>query len=386
MTNNGRSRGVAIVCLTALAFGITYSDHAPLIPLISAELSLDELRAGLLSTALFLAYFATTAVGVGIADRLGPKRSVGGGLLAATIGTALLAVAPVYAVALAGKALQGVGSAFAFISATRYIAALYGERRSHLALGLYGAGFPLGSAAALLIVPSLATALGGWHAAIGVEVVVVGACFVAWLAAPPVTHVPAAGDMRDAIRCPNCWAAFVQHAAGFGLAISAGTWITLYLLREFSLPLTLSGLLGSLLLAVAVGARVLGGWLLVREHIATKAIMRAGDVAIVLGVLLLAAPGRPLLVALAGAAIVGLGVGLPYSAVFNTAAASLTSAPAAAQGLAAVGGTVGVMIGAPVMGYAVQTYGFGAAWAFVGAVALLAFGVTFLMRGEEDLA
>jgi len=383
---NGRGAGVAIVCLSALAFGITYSDHAPLIPLISADLGLDELRAGLLSTALFLAYLATTAVGVGFADRIGPRRAVGAGLLAAAVGTALLAAAPAYPVALAGKALQGVGSAFAFISATRYIAALYGDRRSHFALGLYGAGFPLGSALALLVLPSLATALGGWHAAIGVEAAVVGACFVAWLAAPRVTHVPAAGDMRDAIRCPNCWAAFAQHAAGFGLAISAGTWITLYLLREFSLPLTLSGLLGSLLLAVAVGARALGGWLLVREHVATKVLMRSGEVAIVLGVLLLALPARPLAVALAGAAVVGLGVGLPYSAVFNTAAASLPKAPAAAQGLAAVGGTFGVMVGAPVMGYAVQTYGFGAAWAFVGAVALAALVVTFVMRGEEELS
>jgi predicted MFS family arabinose efflux permease len=113
--------------------------------------------------------------------------------------------------------------------------------------------------------------------------------------------------------------------------------------------------------------------------------MRLGDAAVAAGVVLLAFPDRPLAIALAGCAVVGLGVGLPYSAVFNTAAASLRSAPAAAQGLAAVGGTFGVMIGAPVMGYAVQTYGFGAAWLFVGIVASLAFTVTFFMRGEEEL-
>jgi len=44
------------------------------------------------------------------------------------------------------------------------------------------------------------------------------------------------------------------------------------------------------------------------------------------------------------------------------------------------------MIGAPAMGYAVQTFGFSSAWAFVGAIAALAFGATFLMRGEEELA
>jgi len=384
--NGSARRGVALVCLTALAFGATYSDHAPLIPLISAELGLDELRAGLLSTALFFAYLVTTAFGVAFADRIGPKRAVAIGLAASTAGSALLAIAPAYAAALAGKSLQGVGSAFAFISATRYIAALYGARRSHFALGLYGAGFPLGSGVALLVLPALATALGTWRAAIGIEAALVAMCLAAWVAAPAVAHVPAPGDMRDAIRCRNCWATFVQHAAGFGLAISAGTWITLFLLREFSLPLALSGLLGSILLAVAVIARAFGGWLLAHEQLTTRAVMRLGDGAIVGGVALLAFPGRPLALALAGAAIVGLGVGLPYSAVFNTAAASLRSAPAAAQGLAALGGTVGVMIGAPIMGYAVQTSGFTAAWAFVAAVAIAAFAVTLVMRGEEQLA
>jgi len=113
--------------------------------------------------------------------------------------------------------------------------------------------------------------------------------------------------------------------------------------------------------------------------------MRAGTTAIVAGVALLAVPERPLALALVGAVLVGVGVGLPYAAVFNTAAASLPSAPGAAQGLAAIGGTAGAMVGAPAMGYAVQTYGFWAAWLFVGVVAALAFAATFLMRGEEEL-
>ena len=43
------------------------------------------------------------------------------------------------------------------------------------------------------------------------------------------------------------------------------------------------------------------------------------------------------------------------------------------------------MVGAPVMGFAVQTYGFAAAWAYLGVVAAMAFAVTFVMRGEEEL-
>lgn len=376
---------VALVVAVAIAFGLTYADHAPLIPLIAADFGLDDVRSGLLSTALFLAYLVTTLLTVGIVGRTAPKRAVSIGLAVSFAGTAIVALSPAYPIALLGKAVQGAGSALSFVAATRYIAALYGERRSHFAVGLYGAGFPLGSALALVVMPTLATLLGGWHAAFAAEAGLMGAIALAWRHAPDTADVVGAGDIRDALRCPNCWGTFLQHAAGFGLAIASGTWITVYLLREFALPLALSGLLGSLLLDVAVVARSVGGWLVAREHLPTKLVMRGGDVSIIAGVALLALPGRPLVVALAGAVLVGVGVGLPYASVFNTAAASLPATPAAAQGLAAIGGTFGVMIGAPLMGLGVQTYGFAAAWGFVGAVAVVALLVTFVMRGEEDL-
>jgi predicted MFS family arabinose efflux permease len=376
---------VALLTLSAVAFGFTYSDHAPLIPLVSAEFRLDDLGAGLLSTALFTSYLLTTLITTGLAERLGPRRIVGAGLAVSALGTVAFAVAPNYAAALAAKAIQGVGSALAFVAAARYLAGLYGDRRSHFALGLYGGGFPLGSALALLAMPALASAFGGWRGAFWAEAAFVTASAGLWWRAPSVPRVTRPGSIRDALRCPNCWWTSLQHAAGFGMAIASGTWITVYLLREFRLPLELSGLLGSLLLVLAVLARPLGGLLLARERMPTRRVMRVGDLAIVAGVVLLAIPDRPLAIALGGAVLVGIGVGLPYSAVFNTAAASLPTAPGAAQGLAAIGGTVGVMIGAPAMGYAVQTYGFWAAWFFVGVVSAIAFAGTTFMRGEEEL-
>lgn len=376
---------MALVILSAMAFGLTYADHAPLIPLIAADLGLSDVQSGLLSTALFAAYFVTTLAGIGAIDRVGPRRAVGIGLVFAALGAGLVAIAPGYPVALAGKATQGAGSALAFVSATRYIVGLYADRRSHFALGLYGAGFPLGSALALALMPTLASALGAWRSAFGAEAALIGLVALAWTRSPAVPYVPARGDMRDALRCGNCWLMSLQHAAGFGLALASGTWITVFLLREFALPLSLSGVLGSLLLFLAVFARSLGGWLLAREHVPTRAVMRAGDLAIVTGVALLAIPSRPLPVALLGMVLVGLGVGFPYAAVFNTAAASLPAAPAAAQGLAAIGGTAGAMVGAPAMGYAVQTLGFGAAWAVVGTVAAVALAMTLRVRGEEEL-
>jgi nitrate/nitrite transporter NarK len=379
--------GVALATAGATAFGFTYSDQAALIPLLSAELGLTDVQAGLLSTALFVAYLAATLFTTGLPDRVGPKPVIASGLAAAAIGTAVFATGTSFPVLLLAKAIQGFGSALAFVASTRFISGLYGGAQPHFGLGLYGGGFPLGSALALLTTPTIAGAFGGWRGSFAAEAAALGSILLLWIVfAPSVPAVRRVGNMIDALRCANCWLLSLQHAAGFGMAIAAGSWITVYLLREFALPLALSGILGSLLLILAFLTRPLGGLLVTRRLLRTKAVMRTGDIAVVAGVVLLATPGRPLAVALAGAVVLGVGVGLPYAAVFNTAAASLPRAPGAAQGLAAIGGTAGVMLGAPVMGLAVQTWGFAAAWVFVGFVGALALVGTFAMLGEEELS
>jgi MFS transporter, NNP family, nitrate/nitrite transporter len=382
-----RAIGVALATVGAIAFGFTYADQAALLPLLGAELGLTDVQAGLLSTALFVAYFAATLFTTGLPDRLGPKRVIAAGLAGAAIGTALFAAGTSFPVLLIAKAVQGIGSALAFVASARFIAGLYGEDQAHFGLGLYGGGFPLGSALALLSTPTIAGGLGGWRGSYAAEAAGLALMFALWIVlAPSVPAVRRVGSMIDALRCANCWLLSLQHAAGFGMAIAAGSWITVYLLREFALPLTLSGILGSVLLVLAFLTRPLGGLLLTRRLLRTKAVMRAGDLAVVGGVLLLAIPDRPLAVALAGAMVLGLGVGLPYAAVFNSAAASLPNAPAAAQGLAAIGGTAGVMIGAPVMGFAVQSWGFAAAWLVVAFIGVCALAGTFAMLGEEELS
>jgi CP family cyanate transporter-like MFS transporter len=377
---------VALATAGAIAFGFTYADQAALLPLLNAELGLTDVQAGLLATALFVAYLPTTLFTTGLPDRLGPKPVIAAGLAATAIGTAVFATGTSFTVLLAAKVIQGSGSALAFVASARFIAGLYRGAQPHFGLGLYGGGFPLGSALALLSTPTIAGALGGWRGSFAAEAAGLALIFVLWsLLAPAVPAVRRVGNMIDALRCANCWLLSLQHAAGFGMAIAAGSWITVYLLREFALPLALSGVLGSSLLLLAFLTRPLGGLVITRGVLTTKAVMRAGDLAVLAGVALLAFPGRPLAFALIGALVLGFGVGIPYAAVFNTAAASLRGAPGAAQGLAAIGGTAGVLIGAPVMGYAVQTWGFGAAWAFVGLVGAVALAGTAVMRGEEEL-
>ncbi|MGH2451059.1 MAG: MFS transporter [Candidatus Limnocylindria bacterium] len=381
---HGRSAGVALAAATSTAVGYTYASHAPVIPLIAAEFGLDDFESGLMATAMFLASGLAMLVRGDVGDRFPTKAVLTTALVLAIAGNVGQAVAPDYLALLAARAVGGVGSALCILGGLRYVAARYGGERPHFGQGLFGAGFPLGSAVALWVMPPLAVALG-WRGAFGATTLAMCAVLLLWLLAPPVASHARRTSILIAGRCANCWWTAVQHAAGFGLALAAGTWITVYLLREFSLPLEASGLLGSVLLVLAVIARPIGGQLVSGHHLSTLGVMRGAQVAILLGIALLALPDRPLLLAVLGAVAVGFGGGLPYAAVFNTAAASLPRSPGAAQSLTALGGLASALAGAPAMGYAVQTWGFSAAWLILGAISVAALGVSFVMRGEEQL-
>ena len=353
-------------------------------PLLKSDLGISDVQAGLLPAALFLSAVVTMLATATLADRIGAKRMNVFGVGFSLASNLLFAIGPTYETLLVAKAIGGIGSGMAFVGGVRYIAGLYLGARSHFGQGVYGAGYPLGSALGLQLMPPLALAFGGWRGAFVASSAILLAVLVvyAWRA-PTVPRAVVPGDIRDALRDGNSWWCFVEHAAGFGLALATGSWISVYILREFDTSLVLAGALGAFVLIAGLFMRPLGGWLIARERATTVALMRASQVLNLGGLALLALPGRPLPVALAGGVAVGVGVALPYAAVFNTAAASLPRAPGAAQSLTATGGTFGALVGAPVMGAAIERLGFSAAWVVIAIVPLAALIGTFFMHGEE---
>ena len=356
-------------------------------PLLRDELGVTDGQAGLLPTALFACSVLTMLATATLADRIGAKRVNVIGLGLSLASNLLVAAAPSYEGLLAAKALAGVGTGLGFVGGVRYIVGLYGDSRSHFGQGIYGAGFPLGSAIGLQLMPPLALAFGGWRAAFVVSSGLLVAVLVLYAAlAPAVASVPVRGSLRDAMANANARWCAVEHAAGFGLALATGTWVSVYILRAFDASLVVAGALGSLLPLVGLLMRPLGGFLVAREHVHTITVMRLSQVVNLAGLAFVAFPGRPLAVAVAGAVLVGSGSALPYAAVFNTAAASLPRAPGPAQSLTAIGGTVGAIVGAPLMGIVIERLGFDAAWSAIAVLPAIALVGTFFMRGEEDLA
>ena len=322
-----------------------------------------------------------------LADRIGAKRMNVVGVAFALASNLLFAIGPTYETLLLAKAVGGVGSGLAFLGGVRYIAGLYAGARSHFGQGMYGAGYPLGSALGLQLMPPLALAFNGWRGAFVASsmLLLVVLIVYAWLA-PAVPRVVVPGSIRDALRNGNVWWCFVEHAAGFGLALATGSWISVYILREFDTSLVVAGALGAFILIAGLFMRPLGGWLVARRRTTTLVLMRGSQLLNLAGLVLLALPGRPLPVALVGGVALGVGVALPYAAVFNTAAASLRRAPGAAQSLTAAGGTFGAVVGAPLMGAFIERLGFSAAWIAIAVIPLAALIGTFFMRGEERVA
>jgi len=373
---------LASAVATSTLVGWSYAGYAAVAPLLARDLALDDVQLGLIATALYLAAGVPMLFFGDVADRYPPKAVNLWGAVLVVIGTVGMALAPTYGLLLVARAVSGVGAGLGLLGGLRYIGLSYGSGRAHLGTGLFGAGFPLGSAIALWTTPPLAAA-ADWRTAFLVTAVVMTPIVALWLRVPEVPHVRRPGNMLDAARDGNCWWTFAQHAAGFGLVLAAGAWISIFLIREFGLPLELSGLLGSMLLVTAVLARPLGGYLVSRRILGTLGVMRLAQLVVLAGIAMLVVPDRHLAVALLGAIGVGFGGGIPYAAVFNTAAASLPRSPAAAQGLTALGGLVSALIAAPAMGYAIQTWGFASAWLILGAISAVALVGTYAMRGEE---
>jgi nitrate/nitrite transporter NarK len=171
---------------------------------------------------------------------------------------------------------------------------------------------------------------------------------------------------------------------GFGMAIVIGTWVTLYLGDAFGLPIAAAGLIGSLTLVTGIVARASGGVIL-EGGLRPVWLIRAGLALAVIGLTMLAlAPALP--VAIVGLVVTGLGVGFPYAAVFNGAAASARTSPASAQAVVGWGGLLTAVFGPPLVGILLDTTGnFAAGFLALAAIVAAVLVLTSLIR-PFDLA
>jgi predicted MFS family arabinose efflux permease len=131
-------------------------------------------KAGFLGTTSLAAYLAGTAVVSWLSTRVEPSTIIKGGLAASTVGLAVLARAPGFAVLALGLFVAGLGSAAVWVPAPGMAATIVGPQRAGMAIGIVGSGIGLG----IFVVGPLTNlvrdraGVGAWRPVYAVEAVV----------------------------------------------------------------------------------------------------------------------------------------------------------------------------------------------------------------------
>ncbi len=302
---------------------------------------------GLFTTALFVMHAAMQIPAGRLADRLGARRIglAGLGIVAFCSAAALAAPSPGLAIAM--RTLTGIGTAICFVAGSDYVRASGG---TPFAQGVFGAAGVGGGGLALAIVPQLERALE-WRAAYATAVVVALAGAVVLLLGPrDAAHTrPRAADAGHLWLDGRLWRFGLVHAASFGLSVLIGDWVVTLLERAGGLSSGLAGAIGSLTLLLGIATRPWGGALARRRPDAIVRAVAWSFVAGAVGTAVLVA-AKPLPLALAASAVVGLAAGVPFAYAFSGAAAARPDAPAAAVGFVNMIPATAILVGNPLLG------------------------------------
>ena len=381
-------RALLLICAVAIAVSTNYTNHGPVLGFISGEFGLSAASAGAIATAFFLGSATLMLLGGALADRYGPRPVVTVGFLVtclSTVGCGLFA--PTYPALLVWRFVGGIGGGVAFAAGAAYTRSVFTGRGQHLAQGLYGASFLAGSASTLLYMPFLAGADGDWRRAYAVSGLVAFGVWAAWWrlapAGPSARERETARDgtvgLGPAFRARNSWLLACCHMCGFGLAMVLGTWVVTYISAGFGVSVVVGGLLGSLVLVLGIAGRSAGG-LVLERGLPPIRVIRLGLAVAVVGLATMALAGS-LALAVGGLLVTGVGVGLPYAAVFNGAAASVPSSPASAQGLVGWGGVMTAVVGPPLVGQLLDvTGGFATGFLVLAAFTSIVLLATLALR------
>lgn len=365
-------RALAGGCALGIATGWNISNTGAVASSLAHTYGVGLAVIGLFTTALFLTHALMQIPGGRASDRFGGRRM---GLLALSwiaVFSGLSMLAPAVGLALATRALAGFGTGLAFIAGSAYVRASGG---SPAAQGLFG-GFGLaGGGIALAVVPQVEGWIG-WRApyATSVALALAGLVVLALSPPDPLRHPPAHHERRRAsiLGDRSLYRVATVFAASLGLSITVGNWVVTLLERHGGLGKGAAGVIGSLTLVLGVITRPLGGWILRERPGEVRRAVVLSLVAGAAGTALLAVAEPPAL-AVAGAALIGVAAGIPFSPSFTGAALNRPDAPAAAVGFVNTVGCVAILVGAPLLGLAFSLPGDGrAGFAVVSALWLVA--------------
>jgi MFS family permease len=373
-------------CIVAFAYSANYTNHAPLAPALMREFSFNQALAGFLTTGIFATHAGMQIPGGHLVDRLGAKRVLLFALVWVAVGNFGMAFAGAYWQLLLCKVFTGMGTGICFVGGARYVHAAAAGPRLNLAQGLFGGSVQLGAGFVILAVPRLYL-LAGWRATFLVSAGMALTAAIIWLAAAPKAAASAAlpGRFNVMLLAPQLWLLGLVQMATFGVSLVVGSWVVVMLTKVMKVPATQAGLIGSLVLLLGVVSRPLGGAL--RRHLGIRPLFIGSLFMIAVGCFAFVSSSISLGIALTAVVLIGMGVGLPYAAMFSRAGALFPGRAGAAMGLVNMLGIFMILGGAPLVGHLADLTGtFRASFVVLGGFSLLVCAAVPLIHSDEPAA
>jgi MFS family permease len=349
-----RGRGVVTGCALGAMSGWNFGNLGGIASELAGAYGVGLATIGLLTTAMVMTHLAIQIPGGKASDRFGPARAGAMALVVITAGNALALAGPEAGLAVAARAIVGVGTGLAFISGSALVRESGG---GPLAQGVFGGLALAPGGLALAIVPQLEDALG-WRApywsALVLALLVLVAVLVLAPSGPPRSQEAGPGVVRDR----RLYRFAILYMASYGIGLVLANWVVELLQRHSTLGDGAAAAVGALTLVLVVVSRPLGGWILDAHPELTWQALAASIVGGTAGTVALIV-ADPTWLAVLGALFVGIGAGIPFSPAFTGAAAARPDAPAAAVGLVNTAANLVVLVGTPLVGLSFSLTGEG---------------------------
>lgn len=384
LSEKAQSAAVICGCIVAFAYSANYTNHAPLAPALMREFGFNNALAGFLTTGIFATHAGMQIPGGYIVDRLGSKRVLLFALIWVALGNLGMAFAGAYWQLLFFKIFTGMATGVCFVGGARYIHEATAGPRLHVAQGFFGGSIQLGAGFVILVEPRLYLLLHGWRSTFLVCGAMALTAAVIWLAGSPPVEFGARppGHFHEMLLAPQLWCLGLMQMATFGISVVVGSWVVIVLTKVMKIPATRAGLIGSLVLLLGIVSRPLGGFL--RRHMGIRPLFAGSLLMVAVGCSLFLPPAISLATALTAVVLVGVGIGLPYAAMFSRAGALFPGRAAAAMGFVNMLGILMILGGAPLVGHLADLTGsFKTSFAVLAAFSLLTCAVVPLIEREE---
>ncbi len=356
------------VFVIAIAIGYNFALLGPIAKELSAHFGVGLGAIGVLTTLLLVTHALSQLPAAEPAQRIGPLKLVRYAFVLVTAANLLGAISPVFWLLGLSRLIVGCGTGPVFVGG------LDGTRRlgGPFLAGIFGGAATFGLGLALLVGAMFDHYGMSWRLTF---IVAAGLSLIAVLFGPKDSEAPrpVTGSVVEhlgaIVRSGPLWRLALIHSTSFGASLVIGAWIVTHLVNGQASTF-LAGAIGFGLLGIAAVFRPVGGALVARG----VPWFYLGPVAIVvtaagLGVLALSPPTW---IAASASLLVGVGLAIPFSAIFAVAVKAEPNHPAAAIAFVNMAGAVFALVLTPFVGLLMDNSIGGLAFALMAVLALVA--------------